>query len=230
MHAWTLLSNLTEMAKIKKIPNILGFSFLFITSLLLVLFNFFPQFFDIVPVTAIGRYHSLALKDHLLQELRTINFHALFGISMVALILIQMSDEIRRKYLLLHRYCGYLYVLVGSVCVGMTPFMTRSMYAREFAEFAVYTLVLFWFFSLGVGLFHLYKKNIKAHKRWMTRNFFVTVSTFFIRPWVFVELLFNPQKNIEVILSNGFWISAILAIILSEWYLEATGQKSFRKT
>ncbi len=208
-----------------QLPRIIGVTFLIVTAFLLVVFNFAPDFLSLIPFDFIKKYHVEALQHHILQDIKAINFHAILGMVLVFLGLIQVSDDLRLRYPKLHRYSGYLYALVGAITVGFTVFLTKNMYAKEFSEMAVYTLVVLWFFTLGKALFHIKSRRILIHRRWAIRNFFLTLSTFFIRPWVMLEFVFNSQKSVAVAFSNGFWMSVIIALIVSEWYLERMGLK-----
>lgn len=208
------------MKQLKVLPFYLGTIFFLMAFVLLVAFNFFPHFFEWIPFYAVKRYHSEALPHHIHKNLRDINFHAIFGLFMVVLNVVQLSESIRKKHIMIHKSIGMLYLLLGSIAVATALPLVRGMYGAAYAEYAVFTLAFLWFFTAIQGVKNIYKGNTRLHRRWMIRNFFMTISTMFIRPFVVFEFALAPQKNIEVAFSNGFWMSTIVAILFSEWYIE----------
>lgn len=131
--------------------------------------------------------------------------HITGGILALGTVPFQLIPAIRRKNIQLHRTLGKIYV-AGILFIGAPAGFYMAFFANggKVATVGFIILSFLWFYTTYMGLWHVRKGNITAHRRWMLRSFALTFAAVTLRLWV-------------PVLSYGFHVDYDVTIVLTAW-------------
>ncbi|MGZ5280596.1 MAG: DUF2306 domain-containing protein [Pseudobdellovibrionaceae bacterium] len=204
-----------------------GISFIYFTVEFFLSFNYFPDHLIRDYIFSVARRHySVAIPGHLIQEKIFVNFHLLCGLLLVVLGLVQLNDRFRIRFRFWHRWLGVTYVALGFLAASMGLYLSQKALGGLITQVAFFIIAGLWYFTAYKAVSDVLNKNYPQHRRWMIRNYFLTLSTGFIRPFLFVVDLIIPGLRPETVFPIACWLSLILALLLSYWFLEKTQARS----
>jgi hypothetical protein len=133
--------------------------------------------------------------------------HVVCGIVALLMGPLQFSNQLRAKYLKLHRRSGYVYltaVLIGGVsAIGLA--ITSQVNLTY--QWGLIFLAIAWFLTSGMALLFISKRKTTQHKEWMVRSYVVTFAFVFFR--LFDDLLkyyqIGEQADRLALLSWASW-------------------------
>lgn len=146
------------------------------------------------------------------------------GGGLVALLMgvFQLWSGLNSHGMTTHPVTGRIYlaaVLVGSLA-GMVLSVTSAVYGFAWAV-GVFSLALAWLATTGMALLCIKRRNVKAHKQWMTRSYIVTFAFVLFRittDWVPSEAWWGvslTEMSIAMI-----WPVWVLPLLGYELYLQ----------
>lgn len=131
----------------------------------------------------------------------------------------QFSKTIRRKYYWLHKYSGWLYVVVTLFFAAPSGFII-GIYANGGigSQIAFCLLAVLWFGVTVIALLKLKQKKIIEHQQFMFRSFALAASAITLRAWKYVLVaLFHPRPmDVYQIVA---WLGWILNLVIIEIYI-----------
>jgi uncharacterized membrane protein len=105
--------------------------------------------------------------------------HGLAGASALILGPMQFSDRLRRRYIKLHRFVGWVYVSGALIAAPIGAFIQYRFDERAGASrgFTIATIVdaLLWMTTTGIALFFVLRGRVNLHRQWMTRSYAVAL-------------------------------------------------------
>lgn len=107
----------------------------------------------------------------------------------------QFSAWLRRRYPLLHRRMGYLYVATVLLTAGPTGLII-GIHANGgwSSRLAFCLLAVLWMAFTALAWQNARRKRWAAHRRWMLRSFALALSAITLRAWKYVLVaLFHPH-------------------------------------
>lgn len=107
----------------------------------------------------------------------------------------QFSGRLRRKFPLLHRRMGYLYVGAVLLAAGPTG-LVIGIHANGgwLSQLAFCLLAALWLIFTGLAWQRARQKRWAAHRRWMLRSFALALSAITLRAWKYVLVaLLHPH-------------------------------------
>lgn len=107
----------------------------------------------------------------------------------------QFSAWLRRRYPLLHRRMGYLYVATVLLAAGPTGLII-GIHANGgwSSQLAFCLLAVLWIVFTALAWQNARRKRWAAHRRWMLRSFALALSAITLRAWKYVLVaLFHPH-------------------------------------
>ena len=138
--------------------------------------------------------------------------HLAGGALTISLGLVQFLTQWPRAYPRLHRWTGRLYIAgmliacvgaMGLVATSFAPFEIRS-------AFVITTFV--WLTTAWFALGAIYRGQVSSHRRWMIRNYLVTLSpiTFRLFLQMAIAIKFAPSSEMIAILLTLSWLLPLL--------------------
>jgi uncharacterized membrane protein len=138
----------------------------------------------------------------------------------VALLLgqLQFSHTLRRRAPRMHRWIGRVYLGVGVLIGGSAGlFLAPQSGGGPVARAGFLGIALVWLVTGAVAYRTIRRGDIAAHRRWMTRNFSVTLGAVTLRLYLGAgQLLHVPFETVYPIAA---WLSWTLNLLVAEWWL-----------
>jgi len=130
----------------------------------------------------------------------------------------QFSKSLRARSLGLHRWMGRFYLL--EVALGSIAGFAMALVSEEGlpTHFGFGLLAALWFFT-GLQAYRMVRQgDIAAHRRWMIRNFALTLAAVTLRNWMPLMLfaLHWPFRASYIIVS---WLCWVPNLLVAEWFL-----------
>ena len=107
----------------------------------------------------------------------------------------QFSNNILRKYNQLHKKSGWLYIIVVLLLAGPSG-LVLAVYANGgwSAQIAFCLLAILWMFFTTKALYHIVKRQLIQHQKYMYRSFALALSAITLRAWKYILVwLFQPK-------------------------------------
>ncbi|MGE8205512.1 DUF2306 domain-containing protein [Heyndrickxia sp. NPDC080065] len=155
--------------------------------------------------------------------------HIIFAFIALITGFLQFIDRIRLKNRKIHRYIGRIYV--GSVFVSGLLALLIVFYVEDFTKaLSFFTLAVLWLFTCWKGYRAAVKKRFNDHRKWMIRNFGITLVAVSLRLLVPVLLLAysifhgftlpeGRARMVEEVLNVNIWVGIILNFVIVEWVI-----------
>lgn len=130
----------------------------------------------------------------------------------------QFSKRIRIKNYWLHKYSGWLYVLVTLIFAAPSGLII-GIYANGgfSSQLGFCLLAILWFSFTLIAMWQLKQKKIIPHQKWMLRSFALALSAITLRAWKYILVaLFHPRPmDVYQIVA---WLAWVLNLVLLELY------------
>jgi hypothetical protein len=131
----------------------------------------------------------------------------------------QFSERLRRKYITLHKTCGYLYI---AGCYIGAPL---GLYIQWFEEklgtyshsFTIATVMdaAIWIFATTMALIMIRTKRMQQHRQWMIRSF--ACALIFLEVRVIMVFFQLPEPAVEAVV----WACVAAAFPIADLILQA---------
>lgn len=142
-----------------------------------------------------------------------------FFLAGLALLLVplQLSSTLRRRWPRAHRLGGWLYA--AAVLVGGVSGFSLALHAQggPVARAGFVVLSLLWMATTVLGIVHAVRRDVAAHRRWISRSAALTTSAITLRLILFGGLALGlPFVQVYVF---SAWASWIINLALCEAWL-----------
>lgn len=151
-------------------------------------------------------------------------FHTVTGVGFAVLGPLQFMGPIRRRFPVIHRFSGYLFVVIG-ITSGLAALAITFLFpvwgARlnwiSSAGFSVFMV-----FAFGNAVRHARARNFRVHREWMIRAFAVGMAVAFFR-FALEDVL--PRMGVEdftVRWNIVSWSSFPILLLVAEFWIRVT--------
>lgn len=108
--------------------------------------------------------------------------HVFLGIFSLIAGLTQFSSRIHKHYKKLHRIMGYIYA-VDVICLAGPSGLIMAFYANgtTVSKTSFVILSVLWIFTTAVAMIKIFRKDFRAHEKWMIRSYALTLSAISLR-------------------------------------------------
>ena len=138
--------------------------------------------------------------------------------------LTQVSESFRNKNLKLHRLLGKIYCVLGIVAVIAAVIMVTEFGFTGRAEaIPTYIFSTLFFITLFKAIYHIWRKEIAVHRRWMVRNFAVVFGIAMIRVYALLFLYLTNLTAREYV-TYSFWLGFLTTCGAAEVWIRFGGQ------
>jgi uncharacterized membrane protein len=130
----------------------------------------------------------------------------------------QFSERLRRKYIMVHKTLGYLYITGCFVGAPMGAyiqwFQERLGGPRSFTIAGIVDAVI-WILATAIALYFVRQGKIQQHRQWMIRSFAVALVFLEVRA---IAIFFNlPPQQIETVV----WCGLVAAYPIADLVMQA---------
>jgi uncharacterized membrane protein len=158
--------------------------------------------------------------------------HVVFGSVAMLTCGLQVWPWFRRRYPVLHRRIGRVYVFGGVVPASLVGFAIGSVSPfGPTIRVSNVLLAILWMIATITGFRMARQDRFVEHRRWMIRSVTLTLSVITNRVWAVVWfLVLSPQLSttfggsetlmVQTIAGLSGWMGWVIPLILVEWWLE----------
>ena len=147
--------------------------------------------------------------------------HVFASIAALTLGPFQFSRRLRARHPRLHRLSGRLYLGVGVLIGGVSGlYMARFAFGGLVGRLGFALLALAWLYT-GLRAFTAIRGGfVEQHRRWMTRNFALTLAAVTIRLYLPIGSVLGIP--FEITYPAATWLCWVPNLIAAEWILRTT--------
>ena len=157
-------------------------------------------------------------EGHFARYLFPLRLHIAGGMGALLVGPWQFSQKLRNRALNLHRWLGRFYLLevaLGSIAGLAMATVSEDDWPTHF-DFGV--LAVLWFFTGLQAYLHVRRGNISEHRRWMIRNFALTLAAVTLRIY-FPLMLFAFHWSSRTSFITVSWLCWVPNLLVAEWLL-----------
>lgn len=163
--------------------------------------------------------------DVAFSEHRAVGFlHVVPGLAMVALMPVQASATVRRRWPTWHRASGWLFILM-SVAVCVTAWVMNMSFpvVGGWLKLSVIdVMIVAELAALGLGIRAILRRDVPAHRRWMVRAIGVVLASgsagIFVVPFYAAGML-EDGRIADIVVGVGRWLGFLCTVIGVELWL-----------
>jgi uncharacterized membrane protein len=142
---------------------------------------------------------------------------------------LQFWESFRLKYARFHRLIGIVYL--GCLGVSATTGVVITAYEESFTkQLAFLTLTMLWLVTGWKGFAAIRRRDVRAHRIWMMRNYAVTLVAITARVIVPLCMLLylalrgfsvseGVPRIVEDVLQVNIWLGIVLNLMVAEWVI-----------
>lgn len=143
--------------------------------------------------------------------------HVFTSIFVLVAGLTQFNKFLQARYKKLHRFIGYLYVLLVVFITGPAAFMMGWHANGGLPARTSFTLLAFlWILFTACAWWFAFRKNFNKHRAFMIRSYALTLSAITLRIYTFAFAYFNINaRPVEIYITTA-WLSWVPNLIIAE--------------
>lgn len=147
--------------------------------------------------------------------------------SAVALLLgpLQFSQALRARKPALHRWLGRAYLGLGVLPGGLAGLLiARNAYGGMLSTLGFAALAIAWLYSGLRAYFAIRQRDIGTHRRWMIRNFALTLAAVTLRCYLPLSMLTAiPFEQAYPVIA---WLCWVPNLLIAERWLHSRGKQA----
>ena len=176
-------------------------------------------------VTLDPRLFEPALRVHYRSYIPVVAVHASSSIGALVLGPLLLHSWLRTRFLVAHKILGWIYLSCVAVGGMSGIYMATRAYGGFVSQAGLTMLALGWLLTATLGLRAIRRKEIGAHRRWMSRNYALTFAALTLRLDL-AALLFAGIAN-PYAYRIAAWSSWMVNLLVCERLL--VGRRALRK-
>jgi uncharacterized membrane protein len=131
----------------------------------------------------------------------------------------QFSTRLRQQHVQWHRWLGRTYLSLGVVVGGGAGlYMAQFAYGGGVARSGFTLLAWAWLFTGIMAYRAIRNKDIHQHRRWMVRNFALTLAAVTLR--IYLPLSMVSGLPFDVSYPLIAWLCWVPNVVIIEWWLQ----------
>lgn len=131
----------------------------------------------------------------------------------------QFSSRLRQHHTQLHRWLGRIYLTFGVLVGGSAGlYMAQFAYGGSLARGGFTLLAWAWLFTGIMAYRAIRNKDIHQHRRWMLRNFALTLAAVTLR--IYLPLSMVSGLPFDVSYPIIAWLCWVPNVVIIEWWLQ----------
>lgn len=154
--------------------------------------------------------------------------HVVVGNIALVTLFIQLVPWVRRRFPVVHRISGRLYVFAGALPASVLALVLLPFSTQPEDNLGLATMAVLWVITALLGLRAARRRDYLEHRRWMYYSFALALGT----SWGRVLLLFlTPGVSIPawVFFDISSWLGWVFSLVVVYWYVEWSTPRARRK-
>lgn len=131
---------------------------------------------------------------------------------------IQFSPWLRRNHIVWHRWLGRIYALAVLWAGAAGLFLAHYTFGGMAGQTGFSALAILWIISLVVAWIRIRQGNKGAHRKWMTRNFSLTLAAVSLRILLPVMTAVMGLE-FEAAYAAIAWLCWVPNLVVTEWMI-----------
>ncbi|ABF41269.1 hypothetical protein Acid345_2268 [Candidatus Koribacter versatilis Ellin345] len=176
-----------------------------------------------VAIALYGSYYFLVRPSdaHFAHYILPLRLHIAGGIGALLIGPWQFSTKLRARALNWHRWLGRIYLL--SVALGSIAGFAMALVSKEgiATHWGFGVLAVLWFFTGLRAYLTIRSRDVRAHRRWMIRNFALSLAAVSLRNYLPL-MLFGFHWSFHVAFIVVAWLCWIPNLLIAEWIIQRT--------
>lgn len=160
---------------------------------------------------------------------RSFYIHVFTSIFVLLAGLTQFNTFLQKKHKKVHRFMGYIYVLLVVFISGPASFMMGWHANGGLPARTSFTLLAFlWVVFTGFAWWYASRKRFIQHRAFMIRSYALTLSAITLRIYTFAFSYFNIHaRPVEIYITTA-WLSWVPNLIIAEMIINYTRKKAIK--
>jgi uncharacterized membrane protein len=150
--------------------------------------------------------------------------HVIAGLVLAALMPVQLSARVRRRFPGVHRWLGRT-LLVAGIAVGLSGYaMVASPVGGWLEVSAIVVYATAFLAALLIAWTHIRRGNVARHREWMLRAMAIMLGIAATRPVVGAFFATSARTGLSPpqFFGAAFWIGFTSTALAGEWYVRST--------
>nr|WP_246628014.1 DUF2306 domain-containing protein [Paenibacillus oenotherae] len=149
-----------------------------------------------------------------------IAIHVMASVTSLMLGPFTLSSKFRAKHLNRHRIMGRIYLT--GILFGCGTGVYLAFYATGgiVSTFGFGSLSILWFYTAYQALRNILGKRVESHRRWMIRNYALTLAAVTLRLWLLIFVLVFGEERFEWSYTIISWLSWVPNLLLAECFIK----------
>ena len=177
---------------------------------------------------------AAVLDRHFANERTLALMHVVPALLFMVMGPLQFVERIRRKYPVVHRWSGRIFLAVSAI-VGITGL--RMAFGETIGgmdeKTAITLFGLFFLVALAKGLWHALHRELARHREWMIRGYAVGLAVATIRPimgaFFAAAVVRGHTPEPSQFFGTAFWLGFTLQTIAAEAWINYTRATAIRR-
>ena len=144
--------------------------------------------------------------------------HRVGGALFLLLGAMQFSPRLRARRPALHRLSGRIFIGLSLVAVATAIYMSLVFPYSEGERLPTLVFGAFMGYAVLRAFVHIRRRQVQAHREWMTRAFTVGLGVSTIR-LLGVGASYATGISVKVLIGPAFWAGWIVSLAVAEWWI-----------
>lgn len=149
--------------------------------------------------------------------------HFLGGGAALALGPWQFLSGVRRRWYSLHRWMGRFYGIAILVGGGAGLILATVAQGGIISRLGFGALAVSWLSTLALAVWHARRREIAAHRRWMVRNFSLTLAAVTLRFYIPGTVMAGIEFEKAYVFIA--WLCWVPNLVVAEWMVRRAGAR-----
>lgn len=133
----------------------------------------------------------------------------------------QFSSRLRENRVTLHRVAGRIYLGIGVLVGGLSGlYISRFAFGGPVARAGFASLAICWLYTGSRAFLAIRRKSVSEHRRWMVRNFSLTLAAVTLRLYIPVSVATGVEFSTAYPVIA--WLCWVPNLIVAEWWFNVT--------
>jgi Predicted membrane protein (DUF2306) len=153
--------------------------------------------------------------------------HVLTANLALLLVFFQLSSRLRRRFPVVHRTSGRVYVFAGALPTSLLALWLIPYGHQPFGELGQGAEGALWFFTTAMGFVRARQGRYVDHRRWMIYSFALALGTTWGRLIVWgMSIIPGFTMGLNWLFEVSSWLGWFVNLLVAYWWVERTAPRA----